>query len=57
LHWGIGLTMGLNFQYNIAVIVVFLINIPFWAWWISRKAAGKELQPPRRFSPDFPWRK
>jgi hypothetical protein len=57
LHWGIGLTMGLNFQYNIAVIVVFFINLPFWAWWISRKAAGKELQPVRRVSPDFPWKK
>ena len=49
LHWGIGKTMGLHFHYNMAMITVFFINIPFWIYWVEKKAAEKELRP------DFRW--
>ena len=30
LHWGIEMTMGLNFKYQMAVVAIFLVNVPFW---------------------------
>lgn len=42
LHWGIDLTMGLNFKYQMAVVAIFLINGPFWAGVLGRKIVEKD---------------
>ena len=57
LHWGIGKTMGLHFHYNMAMILVFFINVPFWMGWLRQKASGNALKPAPSFRPDFPWRR
>ena len=30
LHWGIYVSMGLFFKYNIAIVIIFFINLPYW---------------------------
>jgi hypothetical protein len=42
LHWGIDLTMGLNFKYQMAVVAIFLVNVPFWAGVLGKKIVGKD---------------
>lgn len=42
LHWGIDMTMGLTFKYQMAVVAVFLINVPFWVGWLGRRFFAKK---------------
>lgn len=43
LHWGIDMTMGLNFKYQMTVVAIFLVNVPFWAGWLGKKlVSGKD---------------
>jgi hypothetical protein len=30
LHYGIYISMGLFFKYNIAIVIIFFINLPYW---------------------------
>ena len=30
LHWGIYVSMGLFFKYNIAIVIIFFVNAPYW---------------------------
>jgi hypothetical protein len=32
--------MQITFRTNIAAVAIFLVNAPFWAWWVTRRRAG-----------------
>ncbi len=44
LHYGIEVTMGLDFKNNSAMIWIFLINVPFWLMWIRSKIGTRTLK-------------
>ena len=56
LHWGIEITMGLDFKNNSAMIWIFLINVPFWILWLSGKIAKRDGALDLKRSADFPWK-
>ncbi len=37
LHWGIDMTMGLNFKYQMTVVAIFLVNAPYWAGQLGKR--------------------
>jgi len=43
LHWGIDMTMGLNFKYQMSVVAIFLVNVPYWAGKAGASMRGKRL--------------
>ena len=58
LHWGIEITMGLDFKNNSAIIWIFLINVPFKIIWLGGKSRKQnEGTLDIRRSADFPWQK
>lgn len=42
LHWGIDMTMGLNFKYQMAVVAIFLVNAPYWMGWLGCRLFRKK---------------
>jgi hypothetical protein len=42
LHWGIEMTMGLNFKYQMAVVAIFLVNVPFWVGVVCKMSGKKD---------------
>ncbi|HSI64829.1 MAG TPA: hypothetical protein VLE43_17005 [Candidatus Saccharimonadia bacterium] len=40
-HFGVELIMQLDFRVNQVMCLIFLVNVPFWAWWV---AAGRKEQ-------------
>ena len=43
--------MSIYFHYNEMLLWIFLINVPFWIWWVARKACKKETDPARVLAP------
>ncbi len=43
LHWGIDMTMGLNFKYQMTVVAIFLVNVPYWAGRAGASVRGGRL--------------
>ena len=41
-HLSVSALMSLDFRYNVQMMIVYLVNIPFWFWWWAkgRKAAA-----------------
>ena len=41
-HLSVSALMSLDFRYNVQMMTVYLVNVPFWLWWWS---AGRRRQP------------
>jgi len=35
-HLTVSSLMSLDFRYNVQMMIVYLVNVPFWLWWWSR---------------------
>ena len=46
-HRSIASLMSIYFHFNEMLLWIFLINVPFWIWWLVRKLQKKETNPER----------
>lgn len=42
-HFGVELIMQLDFRVNQTMCLIFLVNVPFWAWWVTRGRKSQTL--------------
>lgn len=43
-HFSVSALMSLDFRYNVQMMTVYLVNLPFWAWWAASR--GRQPAPP-----------
>jgi hypothetical protein len=49
-HLGVELIMKLDFRENQYVAFIFMVNLPFWAWWVTRGRKSQTLNAGRSAS-------
>jgi hypothetical protein len=43
-HCSVSTLMSLDFRYNVQMMIVYFVNVPFWLWWGLRGRAGQTIQ-------------